>query len=138
LLLDTFGWPWFDEGRMLTQRLLGLGEGLVRVEEFMDAGTYVVRAEMPGINPERDVEITVANGMMTIRAERREETKEKVDGGFRSEFRYGSFSRTVGLPAGAKEDAVTATYADGILEVRVPVEADMPKVSARTIEVARG
>jgi HSP20 family protein len=138
LLLDTFGWPWSDEGRMLTQRLLGLGEGLVRVEEFTVAGTYVIRAEIPGIDPGRDVEIIVAGGMLCVRAERREEKKEKADGGFRSEFRYGSFYRTVPLPAGAKEDAVTASYSDGILEIRVPVETGHPKTSVRTVKVERG
>jgi HSP20 family protein len=137
-LLDTFGWPWSDEGRSFTERLLGLRDELVRVEEFTDAGTYVIRAEIPGIDPERDAEITVAEGMLNVRAERREEKKEKVDGGFRTEFSYGTFYRAIPLPAGVKEEGISASYKDGILEIRIPVDAEQAKTSARTVEVKRG
>lgn len=101
-----------------------IGGQLVRVEDFVDQGQYVVRAELPGIDPEKDVDITVENGILTITAERREEKKESG----RSEFRYGSFSRSVRLPAGADEEDVTASYRDGILEVRTPLkEAKKPE-----------
>ncbi len=100
------------------------GGQLVRVEDYVDEGQHVVRAELPGIDPENDVDITVQDGILTITAERREEKKE----GGRSEFRYGSFSRSVSLPAGADEEDVTATYRDGILEVRTPLkEAKNPE-----------
>jgi HSP20 family molecular chaperone IbpA len=77
-----------------------------------------LRAELPGIDPEKDVEITVDDGVLTVKAERREEKKE----GGRSEFRYGSFARSVTLPAGADEENVAASYRDGILEVRTPIK----------------
>ena len=94
----------------------------MKVEEFRDGDTLVVRAEMPGIDPDKDVEITVADRMLTLRAERRSETKTEDKKGYRSEFHYGSFSRSVRLPAGAGEDDVKASYNDGILEVRIPVD----------------
>ncbi len=94
----------------------------MKVEEFRDGDMLVVRAEMPGIDPDKDVEITVADGMLHLSAERRSETKTEDKKGFRSEFRYGSFSRSVRLPAGAGEEDVKATYTDGILEVRIPVD----------------
>ena len=94
----------------------------MKVEEFRDGDTLVVRAEMPGIDPDKDVEITVADRMLHLRAERRSETKTEDKKGYRSEFRYGSFSRAVRLPAGAGEDDVKASYDDGILEVRIPVD----------------
>jgi HSP20 family protein len=94
----------------------------MKVEEFRDGDTLVVRAEMPGIDPDKDVEITVADGMLHLSAERRSETKTEDKKGYRSEFRYGSFSRSVRLPAGAGEDDVKATYDDGILEVRIPID----------------
>jgi HSP20 family protein len=94
----------------------------MKVEEFRDGDTLVVRAEMPGIDPDKDVEITVADRMLHLRAERRSETKTEDKKGYRSEFRYGSFSRAVRLPAGAGEDDVKASYEDGILEVRIPVD----------------
>jgi HSP20 family protein len=108
------------------------GGQLVRVEDFIDQGQYVVRAELPGIDPESDVDITVDDGVLTIKAERREEKKE----GGRSEFRYGSFSRSVTLPAGADKENVAATYKDGILEVRTPLKEER-KPEAKHIAIAK-
>jgi HSP20 family protein len=97
-------------------------EAPMRIEEHVDGDEFVVRAEMPGIDPDKDVEINVSDGMLRIHAERREEKKSDEGGRRRSEFRYGSFSRVVSLPAGATEADVKATYHDGILEVRIPVD----------------
>ena len=114
------------------------GSGLaMRMEEFVDGDTLVVRAELPGVDPDKDVEITVDNGVLTISAERREEKVEGEEGtsGYRSEFRYGSYRRSMTLPAGATEDDVKATYTDGILEVRVPIGTEKP--SPRKVEITR-
>jgi HSP20 family protein len=108
----------------------------MKVEEFRDGDTLVVRAEMPGIDPDKDVEITVSEGMLHLSAERRSETKTEDTKGYRSEFRYGSFSRSVRLPAGAGEEDVKATYADGILEVRIPI--DEKSNGAKKIPISRG
>jgi HSP20 family protein len=88
---------------------------LMRVEDFVRDGSYVVRAELPGIDPEKDVEVTVAEGLLTIKAERHEEVTDK----HHSEFHYGTFSRSVTLPVGADEEHVEAIYGHGILEVTV-------------------
>ena len=98
--------------------------GWLRVEEFVDDGTLVVRAELPDIDPDKDVELSVANGVLHIRAQREEKTEKKDKGGYRSEFRYGSFVRSVPLPEGVRDDDITASYKDGILEVRVPMPAE--------------
>jgi len=90
---------------------------LMRLEDELEDGRYVVRAEMPGVDPAKDIDVTVRDGQLTIKAERRE--KKDFDG--RSEFSYGSFVRTVSLPAGADEDNVQATYDKGILTVSVGV-----------------
>ncbi|BBY38549.1 14 kDa antigen [Mycobacterium mantenii] len=90
---------------------------LMRLEDEVTDGHYVVRAEIPGIDPAKDVDITVRDGRLTIRAERSEKTQ--ADG--RSEFRYGSFVRCATLPAGANEDDIKATYDKGILTVSVAV-----------------
>ena len=105
---------------------------VLRIEDELEDDRYVIRAEVPGIDPDKDVEITVSDGVLTIAAERREQINEKG----RSEFHYGSFVRRVSLPAGAVEDKLAARYQDGILEVTVPVEA--VKAEPRTIPVARG
>jgi HSP20 family protein len=97
------------------------GERSIHVEEYVDQGHLVVKAEIPGVDPDKDVEITVRDGILEIKTERRQETKVEEKDRFRSEFRYGSFSRTLPLPSGAREDDVQAQYRDGILEVRVPL-----------------
>jgi HSP20 family protein len=96
----------------------------LRVEEFREPDALVVRAELPGIDPEKDVEVTVHDNALTIKAERRENTEDRGKHGYRSEFRYGSFARTVDLPRGARGEDVTASYHDGVLEVRVPTVAE--------------
>jgi HSP20 family molecular chaperone IbpA len=94
-----------------------LGNHVIRVEDGMKDGIYELRAEIPGVDPAKDVDITVRDGVLTIKAER----TEKKESSGRSEFAYGSFMRSVTLPAGAEEDAVKASYDNGILTVSVPV-----------------
>ena len=93
---------------------------LIRVEEYREDGTLVIRADLPGIDPEKDVELTVSGGMLHIEAERREEEKREEKGYVRREVRYGSLSRSLPLPEGVTGSDVTATYKAGILEIRVP------------------
>jgi HSP20 family protein len=93
------------------------GTHAIRVEDEVKEGSYVLRAEIPGVDPARDVDITVRNGVLTIKAER----SEKQESNGRSEFSYGSFVRAVTLPAGADEDGIKAGYDKGILTVSVPV-----------------
>lgn len=88
----------------------------MRIEEYAKNGDFVIRAELPGIDPEKDVEITVSDGMLTIEGKR----EEKHGTGQRSEFYYGRFMRTLTLPAGAGEENIKASYRDGILEVHIP------------------
>jgi HSP20 family protein len=111
----------------------------LRLEEFIDDGTLVVRAELPGIDPEKDVELSVTEGVLHIRVPGGEEKTEKREKDlYRSEFRYGSFVRNVALPEGVKDEDTTAGYEDGILEVRttLPAGEEKPPVTRRPI--ARG
>ncbi len=107
------------------------GEDLIRVDEFRDGSTEVIRAELPGIDPAKDVELTVADGVLRIRAERRIEEKSEDKGYTRHEMRYGSLTRTLPLPEGVRENDISASYKDGILEVRVPL-AEQPARSEPT------
>jgi HSP20 family protein len=115
LLPDLFryleqGWPF-----------AGIGEHHpVRIEEYLDDGRYVLRAELPGFDPDKDVKISVAGDQLSITAERTVDKHDKAH----SEFFYGSFARTVRLPAGADTTAVDARYDAGILEITVPVKEE--------------
>jgi HSP20 family protein len=108
-----------------------LTDGRMRIEEEMQDGMLVIRAELPGIDPEKDVEIDVTDDRLAIRAERRSEETESKEGVVRSEFRYGSLSRIVALPRDTKIDDITAAYKDGILEVRVPMPTEVKEVAKR-------
>lgn len=88
-----------------------------------------MKAELPGIDPSKDVEVTIGSGCLTIHAER----SDKIEGKRRSEFRYGSFTRSLTLPANASEDDVTASYDAGILSVSIGLKQE--KEAARKIEV---
>lgn len=110
----------------------------IKVEQFQDGSTLVVRAEVPGIDPDKDVDVSVSEGMLHIKAEREEKIEHKSKTGYRSEFRYGSFMRSIALPRGAREEDITATYKDGVLEVRAPAPVATPEESAKKIKVDRG
>ena len=109
----------------------------LRVEEFVENEALVVRAELPGIDPDTDVELSVVDGVLHIRAQREEKSEHKGKDSYRSEFRYGSFSRDIPLPAGCSEKDVKATYRDGVLEIQVPM-AQVPAPEAVRIPVVRG
>jgi HSP20 family protein len=105
------------------------------IEERRDGGELVVRFEMPGLDPDEDVEITVTDGVLRIRAEHEEETTDD-ETGRRTQMRYGSYTRTMTLPPGTTEDDVKASYLDGVLEVHVPV--DDRTTTAKKVPVTTG
>ncbi|MET1065713.1 MAG: Hsp20/alpha crystallin family protein [Arthrobacter sp.] len=107
----------------------------IKVEQFQDADTLVVRAEVPGIDPDKDVDVSVSEGMLHIRAEREERSERKSQDGYRSEFRYGSFVRSIPLPPGTREEDITATYKDGVLEVRAPAPPTPPASTSKKIRI---
>ncbi len=133
VLLPDFDDLWNALAAPLSARATALGPHLVRVEEAFENGRYVVRAEIPGIDPAKDVEVSVSDGRLTIKAERTEQKEEKRY----SEFRYGSFERTVMLPTGAREEDINANYAKGILTVSVPI-SEQPKELTKKVEVTSG
>lgn len=139
-------WPWRAWLPEWFGRPLGFAERLpemlnlptadvIRVEEFDRNGMHVVRAELPGVDPDKDVDITIDRGVLDIRAERSERSEEEREGRRHSEFRYGSFHRRLPLPMGANEGNIKATYRDGILEISVPVDTAKPGVAR--IPIAR-
>ena len=138
-------WDWID-GPELTRWFEGMRpwfgeETRLRIEEEMFDDTMVIRAELPGIDPVKDVDVTIENGVLRIRAERKYESKtEKAktenERQTRSEFRYGSFERMVRVPKSVGVEDIVATYKDGILEVRVPYKV-AKEMEARKVEVTR-
>ncbi len=95
-------------------------ESWIRVEEIHEDDTLVIRAELPGVDPDKDVEISVSDGVLHIEGHREENKEHKDERSYRSEFHYGTFSRDLALPKGVESKQVKASYHDGILEVRIP------------------
>lgn len=110
----------------------GRDSHVIPIEVTEGDDQYVLRAELPDIDPEKDVEITVEGNALTVRAERVESEEDKRH----SEFRYGSFERTVRLPFPIPEVGPTAEYRDGVLTVTVPRITE-EKPAARTVPVRR-
>lgn len=96
---------------------------LLRMEDETRDGLYQVRVELPGVDPIEDIEVTVRDGQLTIKAER----TQTADTNGRSELSYGSFTRTIVLPVGADEDDINAVYDRGILTVSVALTDAAPE-----------
>ena len=103
----------------------------MRMEEYVANGRYAVRAELPGVDPAKDMEVSVAKGILTIRAERHED----MQGQHRSEFRYGTFSRHLPLPVTADANDIKATYHWGILQVSIGLHDTDEEAAGRRIPV---
>ena len=88
-----------------------------------DAERFVIAADVPGVDPE-DIELTMENGVLTIKGERKLETKDEGDNGYRRVERvYGSFYRRFTLPDTADAEAISANGRHGVLEVVIPKRA---------------
>lgn len=116
--------PFFDFDRGWLDLMT---ETTIRVEEFQENGQMVVRAEVPGADPDKDIEVTKTDSTLRISVQRHKSESSESKHHYRSEFQYGSFVRTVTLPAGTAEQDIKANYKDGILEVRIPMIASKAK-----------
>lgn len=93
--------------------------------------SYVIHADIPGVKAE-DIEVTLDNGVLSIRGERKFDNKEEGEKYKRVERAYGSFFRRFSLPDTADSDSVTAKSTDGVLEIEIPKQA---KAQPRRIEI---
>ena len=98
-------------------------------------GDLIVRLEIPGIDPKKDVKVTIEEGALVIRGERRHEEEVEEGAYYRMEATYGAFERHVPIPEGVDEDAVRAEYANGVLQVTVPKAAKVAPPKAKEIAV---
>ena len=88
---------WLDESGFPLKGGFGLLRDL-RIEDFVEEGEYVLRAEVPGVDPDKDLEVFVEGNTLVVQGERREEQRDKEH----RELHYGSFERAVRLPDGAE------------------------------------
>lgn len=89
------------------------------IDIVRDHGSLLVRADIPGINPE-DVKVEVEDDILTISGEHEETTEEKKKDYVRRERRYGTFSRSLALPPGIDAKSIEAKTRNGVVEVTIP------------------
>ncbi|MFP4029662.1 MAG: Hsp20/alpha crystallin family protein [Candidatus Brocadiia bacterium] len=113
MLEDFFGdWggsPWSSEESVVSPAL--------DISETEDA--YKVTAELPGMSKD-DVELNIDHGVLTLSGKKREEEKTEEENFLRVERTYGSFSRSVPLPSSVNEEAVEASFSEGVLTIKLP------------------
>jgi HSP20 family protein len=108
------------------------------VESYAKDGELHVRVALPGVDP-KDVEVTVSDGYLTIRGERKAKTEEREGGRYVREFAYGSFERTLALPESIDPGKVQAKFANGMLELTMPAPVTVvPKKVEIQIEDGAG
>jgi HSP20 family protein len=102
-------WTWGERARLWAPA----------VDMVDEKDELIVRADLPGLE-EKDIDVTVEDGTLTIRGERKEEKEEKKADYYYSERSYGAFVRTLALPTAVESDKVKATFKKGVLEVHLP------------------
>jgi HSP20 family protein len=117
-LLAPSGWPRL---RMHETEMIA-----PTVDIFEDHGDVVVKAELPGMKKE-DIDVKLTEGTIIISGEKKQEEKVEKKDYYRMESSYGSFTRTINLPAGVQTDKVKAKFKDGILEIRAPMTEEAKK-----------
>lgn len=105
-------------------------------EASSDDKAYSIRMEVPGV-AEEDIHLTVENGMVTVKGEKKSEREEKGDTWYFSERQFGSFERSFRLPADADQAHVTAALKDGVLTVTLPRKAAKTS-EARRVKIDKG
>ncbi|HLF15767.1 MAG TPA: Hsp20/alpha crystallin family protein [Bacteroidota bacterium] len=101
------------------------------VDVVENDGNFIVNAELPGVG-KSDVKITVVEGVLTIRGEKKQETEGKGDNFHRIERSFGSFERSFTLPTAVQSDKIEADFSNGILTISIPKSE---QAKTREIEV---
>jgi HSP20 family protein len=131
-----------DMGRLMST-FLGQGQGngengerswMPAVDVWETDNELVYAFDLPGIS-EDEISVEYDDGALTVRGTRERTEQTEDDRFYRYERRFGSFSRTVGLPQGVEEDAISADYRNGVLEIHVP-KPEAPK--PRRIQIGSG
>jgi HSP20 family protein len=130
-MMEEFFRPWAETSRMLQRGRMFPGPAVDVTESAED---YTVTVELPGMTRD-DIEVTVEDGRLNIRGEKKSEKKEEEKNYLRVERSYGSFSRSIPLPTTVQEEAVEATFKDGVLRVKLPKTEE---ARGRKIEIKGG
>ena len=129
-------WRSFDRPSLLRQQLSGQDQWFRPSMDIKEKeGNYLIEVEIPGVKQE-DVDIRLDDDLLTIKGEKKNFTEEKDDKGncHRMERSYGSFQRSLSLPADADKNAIDASFKDGVLALTVG-RTQLQAPDSRKIEV---
>lgn len=132
-VFEDTGWPTLRRPAAPMQAEAQPVRWLPNIDVFERENRLVTKIDLPGMKKE-DVKVEVTDDQLTISGERRSETEEKGEQVYRCEREYGSFYRSVPLPEGVKIEDVKASFADGVLEVSIPLPAKK-EARARKVEI---
>ena len=118
-------WESFFEGRP-GKKPEEAGEWLPSLDVAETKNDLVVKAELPGMDP-KDIDISLSNGFLTIKGEKKQEKEEKDENYHLIERSYGSFTRSVRLPREVQSDKITASFKNGVLRVTLPKSEEAKK-----------
>jgi len=118
-------WDSFFEGG-LRRRAEGGGEWLPSLDVSETKNELVVKAEVPGMDP-KDIDISLSDGMLTIKGEKKQEKEEKEADYHLVERSYGAFTRSVQLPKEVQSEKINASYKNGILKITLPKSEEAKK-----------
>jgi HSP20 family protein len=118
-LWDSF----FERGTLRGEEA---GEWLPSLDVAETKNEIVVKAEVPGLEP-KDIDISLSDGLLTIKGEKKQEREEKEENYHLVERTYGSFTRSIRLPKEVQSDKINASYKNGILKVVLPKSEEAKK-----------
>lgn len=110
---------------------IATSQWMPRVDIKEESERFLIQADIPGVDP-KDIEIHMEKGVLTIKGERKIETKEETDTYSRTERQHGTFHRRFALPESADHDGIEASGHHGVLEIVIPKK---PAETPRRIEV---
>ncbi len=118
-------WDSFFEGR---PRLMAgeEGEWLPALDLAETDSEFVVKAEMPGLDP-KDIDVSLSENMLTIKGEKKQEREEKKENYHFMERSYGAFARSIQLPGEVNHRKITTSYKNGVLKIHLPKSEEAKK-----------
>jgi HSP20 family protein len=102
------------------------GEWLPSLDLAETDNELVVKAELPGMDP-KDIDISLSDGMLTIKGEKKQEKEEKKSDYHFIERSYGSFTRSIQLPRQVEREKISASYKNGLLRITLPKSEEAKK-----------
>jgi HSP20 family protein len=117
---------WENRGRPVMPEVLGFSGIALSLDETEDERAYHVSAELPGLE-ESAIEVTLADGLLTIKGEKKRESQAQASAFYRKERAFGSFQRTIAIPGEVDESAITASFKKGVLKIDLPKSEEAQK-----------